>query len=372
VRILITNYRDRTHPLAGGAEAHLHEIFGRLVRLGHPVMLLTTSYQGAKRRETVDGISVVRVGGDLAFQWTVFRQLPRLEKEFRPDIVVEDLNKLPVFTRHLSHLPNFVQIHHLWGGSIFRETWILPAFAVWAFERLIPYICMGSRFAAVSPSAVRELTELGVCASQISLIYNGTDESVLALEPPRQKKPYFLWLGRIRKYKGVWVAIEAFREFAARHPEGELWIAGSGPEEARVRRKIKEWKIEGRVRLLGVVDSQERVRLMREAIAILQTSYKEGWGLTVIEAAACGTPAIASDTAGLCDSVLNGKTGLLFEAGKPHECCLCMEKLEADPDLAARLGGAARSHARNFSWDKAAEETLQALQATIQASEARA
>jgi glycosyltransferase involved in cell wall biosynthesis len=139
-----------------------------------------------------------------------------------------------------------------------------------------------------------------------------------------------------------------------------------------VRRKLKEWKIEDRVRLLGSVNAEERVTLMREATALLQTSYKEGWGLTVIEAAACGTASIASNTAGLCDSVKDGETGLLFEAGNPRECRACMEKIWNDPCLAARLGSAARSWARNFSWDKAAEETLSALQKTIAATNAKA
>jgi glycosyltransferase involved in cell wall biosynthesis len=368
MRILVTNYRDRTHPLAGGAEVHLHEIFGRLVKLGHPVMLLTTLYKGAKERETVDGISVVRKGGDLAFQWTVLRNLKRLATEFRADVVVEDLNKLPVFTRQAVKLPNFVQIHHLWGSSIFRETWFAPAFAVWAFERLIPRLCRGSRFAAVSPSTVQELEQLGVPRASISLVYNGTDESVAALEAPKQKQPCFLWLGRIRKYKGIWVALAAFRIFARAHSEGELWIAGGGPEEGAVRKKIKDWNLEGRVKLLGPVDSARRVELMRQASALLQTSYKEGWGLTVIEAAACGTGAIASRVAGLQDSVKDGETGLLFPAGDAAACAALMDKWMRTPALPARLGANARSFARTFSWDKAARETLEALQALLAAT----
>ena len=84
------------HPAAGGAEKHLHRIFSKIVEMGHEVVLFTTSFPGAKERDVVDGIQVIRKGGDLLFQLTVAMNLKKLDREFNFDVVVEDLNKLPV------------------------------------------------------------------------------------------------------------------------------------------------------------------------------------------------------------------------------------------------------------------------------------
>lgn len=365
MRILVVNYRDRHHPQAGGAEVHLHRIFGRLVALGHPVCLLTTSFPGAPAREILDGIEVVRAGGDLAFQWTVLRRLSRLEQEFRPDVIVEDLNKLPVFVNFLTKTPKLIQIHHLWGFSIFRETAFPVAFGVWLAEKLIPLCYRGCAFVAVSPSTVQELAHLGVARERTSLVYNGTEEDYANLEVLREKKPYFLWLGRIRRYKGIWVALEAFRIYAANHSEGELWVAGGGPEEAKLREKVQAWGLQDRVRVLGRVSRDAKRDLMRGALALLQTSFKEGWGLTVIEAAACGTTTVASRVPGLQDSVRDLETGLLFPAGDVRACAAHMETIARNPALRTQLEVAAHRFARSFSWDRAARETLEVLQKVV-------
>lgn len=361
LRILVVNYRDIEHPEAGGAEVHLHRIFGRLVAQGHAVCLLTTSFPGAPERTVIDGIQVIRHGGDLTFQWTVRRMLPRIEADFRPDVLVEDLNKLPLYTEQCSKLPKLIQIHHLWMSSIFREASFPIALAVWAFEKSIPLFYRNSAFAVVSPSTSIELTRLGIAEDRISLIYNGT-ETELQASSPAPKKPYFLWLGRIRRYKGIWVALEAFREFARRNHEGHLIFAGSGPESAALAKKVHQWGLSERVEIAGRVSKERKAELLREATALLQTSYKEGWGLTVIEAAGQGTTTIASNVAGLRDSVLDGKTGLLFPAGNALACAHAMENLVRTPQLRQSLESAALEHARTFSWDRAAQETLQCLQ----------
>jgi len=365
LKILILNYRDRTHPLAGGAEVHLHRIFGRLTELGHEVVLFTTRYKGAAEIETIDGIRVVRYGSDAFFQLNAFFKVPKLIKELKPDIVVEDLNKLPLFSPYITKIPKLIQIHHLWKSSIFKETSFPIAFAVWLGERLIPFVYKKCHFAAVSPSAKKELCELGIAKEKISVIYNGTENEYLELEKVRDKSLYFLWLGRFRKYKGVWVAFEAFRIFSSKHPDVKLFFAGSGPEEAKMRKMAKKWGLESRVEFLGTVEAEEKMELMGKALGLLQTSYKEGWGLTVIEAAACGTASIASNVSGLCDSVKDGATGLLFKAGNAADCAKKMEILCDNAVLRNKLESEARSYAQSFDWGKSAKETLFLMQSLI-------
>ena len=365
MRILILNYRDRTHPLAGGAEVHLHKIFGKLTELGHEVLLFTTSYKNAKENETIDGIKIIRCGSDARFQFSVFLKVPKLIKGFKPDIVVEDLNKLPLFSPYFTKVPKLIQIHHLWKFSIFKEASFPIAFAVWIGEKIIPYVYKKCHFAAVSPSAKNELCELGITKDKISVIYNGTENEYLDAEKIRDKSLYFLWLGRFRKYKGVWVAFKAFKIFSEKHPEVKLFFAGSGPEEAKMREKAKEWGLEGKVEFLGTVESKEKMELMGKALGLLQTSYKEGWGLTVIEAAACGTASIASNVSGLCDSVKDGITGLLFKAGNALDCAKKMEMLCDNDVLRNKLESEARSYAGSFDWGNSAKETLFLMQSLL-------
>jgi len=355
---------------------HLHRIFGKLVELGHSVTLFTTNYKinsqlstlnsqlkkHAPKTERIDGIEVIRSGSDAFFQLNVILKVPGLIKKFKPDIIVEDLNKLPLFSPYITKVPKLIQIHHLWKSSIFREAFFPLALAVWLGERIIPFVYKNCYFSAVSPSAKKELCELGIDGKKISVIYNGTESEYLEAAKIRNKSLYFLWLGRFRKYKGVWVAFEAFRIFAKKHPGVKLLFAGSGPEEAKMRAKAKEWGLENSVDFLGMVSGEKKMDIMGKALGLLQTSYKEGWGLTVMEAAACGTASIASNVSGLCDSVKDSETGLLFKAGDAADCAQKMERLYENEVLRNALESAARSYAESFDWGNSARETLFLMQ----------
>ena len=367
MNILVVNYRDRLHPAAGGAEKHLHRIFSLIAEAGHQVVLLTTAFAGCKEREVVDGIQVVRKGGDLLFQLTVAMNIRKLDREFNFDLVVEDLNKLPLFTPFLVKKPVLVQMHHLWRGSIFHEASFPVAFVVWAFERMIPWFYRKQPFVVVSPSTKRELEEIGIAEDRISVIYNGSDDEASDAAPVEEESsvPYFLWLSRVHRYKGIWTALEAFEEFAENHPDVKLVVAGDGPLLKKIPAWLKERGLEEHVELLGFVSSEKKKKLLANAVALLQTSFKEGWGLTVVEAAKLGTTTIASDVPGLRDSVRNGETGLLFPVGDAHTCASEMDRLYSDDDLRTRLSQAAKSYAGEFRWDSAAEQTLDLIQEAV-------
>ena len=368
MNILVVNYRDRLHPAAGGAEKHLHRIFSLVAEAGHKVVLLTTAFAGCKPRETVDGIEVIRKGGDLLFQLTVARNIRKLDEEFNFDVVVEDLNKLPLFTPFLIKKPVVVQMHHLWRGSIFHEAAFPVAFVVWAFERMIPFFYTKQPFIVVSPSTRRELSEIGIDEGRISVIYNGSDDvdsSQVVENEEVPATPYFLWLSRVHRYKGIWTALQAFEKFAENHPDVKLVVAGDGPLLKKIPAWLNQRGLAERVELLGFVPSAKKRKLLQNAVALLQTSYKEGWGLTVVEAAKLGTTTIACDVPGLRDSVRNGETGLLFPVGDADSCAFEMDRIYSNDDLRMRLAQAAREYADEFRWDIAADMTLDILQDTV-------
>jgi len=366
LKILILNYRDRTHPMAGGAEVHLHKIFGKLAEWGHSVTLFTTSYENAPGEEIIDGIQVIRYGGDFLFPLNCILKVPKIIKEFEPDIVYEDLNKLPLFSPYITKGPKLIQILHLWKGSIFKEASFPVALGVWLGEKIIPFVYKNCYFSTISPSGEEELNELGIEKDRIFVIYCGTKSEYLEAEKIRGKSLYFLWLGRFRKYKGVWVAFNAFKIFSKKYPNVKLLFAGSGPEEAKMRSKAKRRALRDKIEFLGIVSEEKKIQLMSKAIGILQTSYKEGWGLTVIEAGACGTASVASNVSGLCDSVRDGETGLLFKAGDAADCAKKMRILYENAVLRRNMESAAKSYAATFSWETAAKETLFLMQSIIE------
>ncbi|WP_258285956.1 glycosyltransferase family 4 protein [Fibrobacter succinogenes] len=366
------------HPAAGGAEKHLHRIFGKIVEMGHTVVLFTTTFPGAKEREVVDGIQVIRKGGDLMFQLTVALNLKKLDREFNFDVVVEDLNKLPVFAHWFVRKPLLVQMHHLWRKSIFAEAIFPIAFMVWFFERIIPFFYRTQNFVVVSPSTKKELAEIGVDESRISVIYNGSEKpnfpgsadlaTGIAESCENTATPYFIWLSRVHRYKGIWTALEAFEIFSKKHPEVQLKIVGGGPLLKKLPAWIKSHGLDGKVKLTGFVSAARKYELLSSSLALLQTSYKEGWGLTVMEAAQLCKTTVASDVPGLCDSVRDGETGILFPSGDAAACASAMEKIYSDAELRASLGKNAKRYAESFSWEKSARETLELLERTVEGS----
>jgi glycosyltransferase involved in cell wall biosynthesis len=370
------------HPAAGGAEKHLHRIFGKIVEMGHTVVLFTTSFPGAKEREVVDGIQVVRKGGDLMFQLTVALNLKKLDREFDFDVVVEDLNKLPVFAHWFVRKPLLVQMHHLWRKSIFSEAFFPIALGVWFFERIIPFFYRTQPFVVVSPSTKKELAEIGVDESRISVIYNGSEKPAVAAQfnegscgetaaqssRENAPEPYFIWLSRVHRYKGIWTALEAFEKFSKSHPEVKLFVVGDGPLLKKLPSWLKAHGLDGKVELTGYVSAARKYELLSSSLALLQTSYKEGWGLTVMEAAQLCKTTIASDVPGLRDSVRDGKTGILFPSGDAAACASAMEKVYSDAELRASLGQNAKRYAESFSWENSARETLELLERTVEGS----
>ena len=370
------------HPAAGGAEKHLHRIFSKIVEMGHKVVLFTTTFPGAKEREVVDGIQVIRKGGDLMFQFTVALNLKKLDREFDFDVVVEDLNKLPVFAHWFVRKPLLVQMHHLWRKSIFAEAAFPVAFGVWFFERIIPFFYRTQPFVVVSPSTKKELAEIGVNEGRISVIYNGSEmppvaaqfnegsccETAAQSSRENAPEPYFLWLSRVHRYKGIWTALEAFEIFSKKHPEAQLKIVGDGPVLKKLPAWISAHGLDGKVELTGYVPSARKYELITSSLALLQTSFKEGWGLTVMEAAQLCKTTIASDVPGLRDSVRDGETGILFPSGDAAACATAMEKVYGDVELRETLGQNAKRYAESFSWEKSARETLELLQRTVEGS----
>src|SRR5256886_8267424 len=170
--MLLVNWNDRENPHAGGAETHLHEIFGRLARQGHAVDLVTSGWPGAAPEAELDGIRVRRVGGRHTFALRARGAVRRLLAASRYDVVVEDINKLPLYLTQLTDLPFCVIVPHLFGTTAFAEASWPIATVVWAAERLIPRVYRRAALLAASPSPRAELVGRRRPRGRVEAIYS--------------------------------------------------------------------------------------------------------------------------------------------------------------------------------------------------------
>lgn len=356
LRILVVNWLDRENPQAGGAETHLHEIFGRLVSRGHSVTALVSGWPGCRSRVELDGIDVHRAGQRYTFSVAgpgYFRR----ELAHEPfDVVVEDLNKVPLFSPFWTSAPVVLLAHHLFGTTAFQAGPFPVALATWWLERPVPLVYRRVPAVAVSESTRDDLVARGLRRERITVIPNGIDLERHTPEPgAKSTSPTLLYVGRLKRYKRVDLVIEAVARLAKLGVEAELVVAGKGDRAGSLRRLAERLGVAERVRFAGFVSEGEKIELLRRAWVHVLTSPKEGWGITILEAAACGTPSVASDSPGLREAVVDGETGLLVPHGDVDALTSTLARFIRNPDLRADMGKQARAFAERFSWEASAD-----------------
>lgn len=365
MRILLVNWQDIKNPLAGGAEVHLHEVFSRIARMGHEVILYCSSFPGARREETIDGIKVIREGGRYLFNYRfLYAYLTRL-KNAGFDIVVDDMNKIPFFT------PLFVKqsiqgvTHHLFGKSIFVETNAVIAAYVYIMERLAVglYKRRNIPFIVGSPSTLAELQDEHFASKNVALVNYGVDHSLhTPTGAAKNQTPLIGYFGRLKKYKSVDQLLNALPIVLQQVPELKVVIVGEGDDRLRLEAMTRDLGLGRIVEFTGFVPVKKKVELLQQMWFKVTTSSKEGWGLTVLEANACGTPVVASNVQGLRDAVKDKETGLLYAYGDVNDLASKILKLLTDQPLRERLTKNAVDWSKLFDWDIAAKQTVELLE----------
>ncbi|MFN9204402.1 MAG: glycosyltransferase family 4 protein, partial [Gemmatimonas sp.] len=370
LRIAVVNWQCRDNPLAGGAEIHLHEIFGRLAAIGNEVVLLCGGWPGCPPRATLDGIEVHRVGTRQTFPFFARRYWHAHLAGRGFDVLVEDINKVPLYTPTW-RAPKLVGlVPHLFGGTAFQELAAPLATAVWLAEKPLPWFYRRQAFEAISESTKADLVHRGIAADRIRVIFPGIDSQHYTPDPAlRADRPVFAYLGRLKKYKGVDLVLRAFA--ASGVEEATLEVAGAGEFRAELERLAGTLGVASRVRFLGRIDETHKCALLRRAWATVFASPKEGWGITNLEAAASGTPVIASNSPGIRESVKHGETGFLVPHGDVAAMAACMRRLSGERTLVEHLGVAARRFAEGFTWANAADQTEAHLREVVGREEGR-
>ena len=366
MKILVINWQDWLNPLSGGAEIHLHETFRRVAASGHEVTLFCSRFEGAPDEETVDGIRIIRKGSRNLFNFLVPYYYFRVFRTMNYDVVVDDLNKIPFYTPLYVRKPLVGISHHFFGTSIFRETWFLPGAYVYFSEKFVDFFYKSVPFLVVSKSTLEEFVSRGFPRQNFTLAMNAIDHDTLKpTGVPKTGQPSIGYFGRLKKYKSVDHVVKAFAKVREQIPEATLTIIGRGDFQPELERVAEELGVQDATHFTGFVSEEEKLRLLQELWIVVNPSMKEGWGIVNVEANACGTPAIAADSPGLRDSVLDGETGELYPYGDIDALAGRLLEILRNDELREHYRQNALQFAQSLTWEKTAQITIDVLQRAI-------
>jgi len=364
LRILIFNWRDLKHKWAGGAEVYIHELAKRWVAMGHDVTVFCGNDGGSKRHETVDGVTIIRRGGFyFVYIWAFLYYKLRLQGHY--DIIIDSENGVPFFTPLYTKEKTFLLIHHV-HQEVFMKS-LVPPFswlAMFLEKRLMPVAYRNTEVITVSPSSKADILTHKLTKREPQIVYNGVD--LMSYKPGRKSRiPLVTYLGRLTTLKSLTVFIKAAEEIISNIPSVRFVIAGDGPDKQRLMRMVKTLKLDPYIAFLGKVTEEEKIRLLQQSWVFVNPSLIEGWGITTIEANACGTPVVASNVQGLRDAVHNPHSGFLVPYGNASEFAHSIMHILNNPRIRTTMSKEALLWAQKFGWDESAEEGIAILQKNI-------
>ncbi|MBD3345786.1 MAG: glycosyltransferase [Chitinivibrionales bacterium] len=363
-RILLINWRDINNPEAGGAEIYYHEIFKRLAtEHDYSVTVLSHLWLDASATEKIDGTRVIRIGSRLLFNFSVIPWVQKHQQEF--DLIIEDLNKAPFFTPLYTKKPRLHLVMHFFGTAIFKEINFPMASYIYLMEKMVPVFYKRERFVAISNSTGREVTQFTGNQDAVDIVEPGIDCEAFYPSQEKASTPLLVYVGRIKKYKNIQFIINCLPEIRKDFPSTHLIVAGSGDYQDELKKLTHESGLDDAVEFAGFISETEKRDLLSRATLKINPSVKEGWGITNIEANLCGTISISSNVPGLCDSVKDGTTGILFRYNDRRDFVGKVKEMLEDSDRRTQMEKTAVSYAKEFNWDTITQRMNRAIEKVI-------
>ncbi len=363
LRILVLSDRDWTHPQGGGTGTNLYGQVSRWIAWGHRVDVVACSYPGAAPVERLGALTIHRVGGrSTVFPRVIWRGIRGRLPEV--DVVLEVINGITFLTPLWVRTPRLALVHHVHREHYVEEMGRKGRLAALLLETAPLKLLYGdTRFLTVSNASAGEIAAHGIPRELITVHRNGVETAAFQPDDERTAEPTLLYLGRVKRYKHI----EQLLDVLEAAPAAMLEIAGDGDHRSAIEAEIAARGLGDRVRLHGHVSEQRKRELLRRSWVHVTASSVEGWCLTVMEAAASGTPSVAKAIGGLPESIEHGRTG--FVAETPQQLVEHTRRLLDDHELREQMGRAARERAQTFSWDRTAQGTLEDLRAVTEVAE---
>lgn len=335
MKLLWFTWKDRKHPNAGGAEVLNEELAKRLTKKGWQVTFVVGGFKECTKEEEIHGYKIIRLGNRFTVYFKAWRYYKR-HLQGKYDVVIDEVNTFPFFARFYVREKNFLFIHQLCREVWFYEIFFPLNVIGYILEPLYLWLLRKSDIITVSQSTKEDLIRLGFHEDKIHIISEGIEmEPLKRLGSIQDKEKTFtcLYFGSFRKMKRPDHVIRAFEKAKQYIPRLRLWLAGGGKGAyfKKCMKMIERSKYKTDITYFGIVSEEQKKDIMKKAHVICVPSVREGWGLVVTEANACGTPAVVYNVHGLRDSVKNGITGLLCKKNTPESLASAIRKMYQYP-----------------------------------------
>ncbi len=364
-RVHVFGWRDLDDDEAGGSEVHADAIESVWARAGIKVTHRTSFAVGRAPTALRNGYRVSRRGN----RYVVFPRAAVAEvlgSLGSADAVIEIWNGVPFLSPLWWHGPTAIWLHHV-HGPMWQQSLPRPVAPLGNLleERLAPPFYRRVPVVTLSPSSRDELVhELGFDESHVTVIPPGIDPFFCPLDAGdpgvgRSPTPMAVAVGRLTPVKDFSRLVRIIAAARSQVPDLELTIVGEGYLREEIEAQVDAVGGRGWVHLPGRISDDELLALYRRAWIAVSASTREGWGMTLTEAAACGTPAVATDIAGHADAIDAGRSGLL--ALTDDDLAGLIAGVMTDPVQRARLQRGALDRAAELTWDAAALANFRVL-----------
>lgn len=344
MKVLWLNHRDPKHPRAGGAERTIYEVSKRLIEKGNTVTLYCPRWKGSLKEETLDGIKIIRNGSS----FSIHLILPIFLIKNNFDVIINDLaHGVPWISTVFLSKHNIAFFRHLHARSLPGQVNMIIAKIITFLEKIYPYIYRNVKVITESDSSFHDLKELGFEEKNIIKIPPGVDLNLFH-PGPKAQNVQLIYFGGLRKYKRPEYALNVYRDLKNDIPNLKLIVTGNGPQLDKMKEEVR--KENYNIEFLGKVDYIELANLIRESWVNLHFSVTEGWGYSILESSASGTPTIALNVPGVLDTIKAGINGFLVSDISDFK-----EKISYTIKNEEYFIKNSRKFAKNFTWDKTSQ-----------------
>ena len=326
MNILILNWRDPKNPRSGGAESVTFKYAAYWAGRGHQVIWICNSFPNCRLGETISRVRFIRIEPQLGFTvlqlfltyplflihsiWTTLGLLRR--QKF--DLVIDEIHGLPFFTPLYCRIRTILWVCEV-AGPIWDKMYPWPINQIGKIlEKLIYQIYDGVETWAISENTRRDILALNSKAN-VKIIPLGVDQ---VARPKVHKNPFpsAVFLARLVKMKGVEVALQATRDISQNLSHFKLFLVGAGPVSyvQHLHKMVDDLNISKNVEFLGKVSESDKYEILARSHFLIHPSYREGFGLTVLEAGLVGTPTIARAGSSMDELIADKVSGLIFQS----------------------------------------------------------
>lgn len=357
-------WRDLADPDAGGSEVHADHVMSRWTQAGLSVSHRTSS-DGRPESFTRNGYTVTRRGGRYSVFFYVITA--RLLRRARKNVaIVEIWNGVPWLSQLWGHKVRSTWLHHIhedmWNESLPS---VLAPIARWVEISLAPKFYRRTSIATLATTTRDELISRGYRPDRVTVAEPGIDPRYQPRDNAKTSTPTLLAVGRLAPVKRFPLLLQTFAEVLRSVPDAHLTIAGDGPDRELLQRDVERFNLTNHVTLAGRVSDDELLTLYQSSWLLVSASHSEGWGMTITEAAACGTPCVVTANHGHCAAAIDSVTGIIVN--DDSQLAREMTRVLTDPSLRDTLTQGALHHATKFQWDRTAVILLQTLVDSIPA-----